>query len=56
VKDTHETKVPLLFIDTAGCNFGEVLGVENESKANEAEVEIVVSYIQKLMNAGLKLK
>lgn len=56
VTETDETRVPLTFIDTAGCNIGEDVVKESESKSNEGEVEIVAAYVQRLRAAGVLAK
>jgi len=46
--------MPVLFIDTIGCNLGENEAVEGESKSNEGEAEIVTVHLEELIKAGLK--
>ncbi|KAJ3057981.1 hypothetical protein HK102_010751, partial [Quaeritorhiza haematococci] len=60
VEKTDETTVPIVFIDTSGCELRESSegGSDNdfevgESRYNEGEAEIVVEYIQKLTSSGL---
>lgn len=53
VQDTEETSIPLLLIDTTGCDVTE-LDVEDEvSKGNEGEADIVSTHVTALINAGL---
>ncbi|XP_070564709.1 LOW QUALITY PROTEIN: DNA-binding protein SMUBP-2-like [Ptychodera flava] len=54
VEDTEVTSVPLLLIDTAGCDLYE-LDLEDEmSKANEGEVDLVEVHVDALVCAGVK--
>ena len=41
VVDTEDTCIPLLLIDTAGCNLSELDVACNESKGNEGEYLIL---------------
>jgi len=41
VDDTEDTCIPLLLIDTAGCNLNELDVASNESKGNEGEYLMV---------------
>ncbi|XP_028515203.1 DNA-binding protein SMUBP-2 [Exaiptasia diaphana] len=53
VQETEETTIPLLLIDTTGCDVME-LEVEDElSKGNEGEADIVATHVTALINAGL---
>jgi len=53
VQETDETVIPLLLIDTTGCDVTE-LEVEDEvSKGNEGEADIVSAHVTELINAGL---
>lgn len=55
------TQMPLLFIDTAGCDLEETApsplaptgAMEGDSKANAGEAEIVVKHVQALFEKGL---
>ena len=46
VRDTRETSVPLLFIDTAGCDLWELETPDEESKGNEGTCESVLCVVQ----------
>ncbi len=54
VADSAETRVPLLMYDTAGCDLGEALTAEGDSKANDGEVELVGLHVDRLVAAGVK--
>jgi len=41
VGDNEDTCIPLLLIDTAGCNLGELDVASNESKGNEGECAVL---------------
>ncbi|MEW6745729.1 MAG: IGHMBP2 family helicase [Planctomycetota bacterium] len=53
VATTEETDAPLLFIDTAGCDFEEQRDAEGDSKYNEGEARLVIERIEALRSAGL---
>ena len=53
IQETDETSLPLLLIDTTGCDIREK-EVENEvSKGNEGEADIVAAHVTALITAGL---
>lgn len=54
VKDTEETRVPLLLIDTAGCDLQELDLPEDVSKGNEGEADLVACHVENLIKAGVK--
>jgi len=54
VKEGALTEQPLVLVDTAGCDMGEFREEEGESLRNEGEAEVVVQYVQKLLEAGVK--
>ncbi|KAI8802126.1 DNA helicase [Cladochytrium replicatum] len=61
IKSTDETSVPVVFIDTAGCEMRERSEEDDapagddsaQSKYNEGEAELVVQYVEKLTSAGV---
>ncbi|KAI9007107.1 P-loop containing nucleoside triphosphate hydrolase protein [Gaertneriomyces semiglobifer] len=54
VRSTDETRVPLMMVDTAGCDLFEGATEDNDSKYNEGEAELVCRYLSLLCDAGLK--
>ena len=54
VQKTDLTTVPLLLIDTAGCDLYELETPEEESKGNEGETEVVVQHVEALISSGVK--
>lgn len=54
VTDTEDTSVPVVFIDTAGCNLPEDSVEAGESRGNEGEVELVGLHLEALLVAGVK--
>ncbi|KAM9854607.1 DNA-binding protein SMUBP-2 [Aulostomus maculatus] len=56
VSCVEETSTPLLLIDTAGCGLTEMEMVDEQSKGNQGEVDIVVLHINSLTDAGVKAK
>ena len=54
VNDTELTSLPLLMIDTAGCDLFELQAQGEESKGNEGEADVVVAHIKGLVQSGLK--
>uniref|UniRef100_A0A3Q3BD26 DNA-binding protein SMUBP-2 n=1 Tax=Kryptolebias marmoratus TaxID=37003 RepID=A0A3Q3BD26_KRYMA len=56
VARVEETCTPLLLIDTAGCGLTEMEVVEEQSKGNQGEVDIVELHIKALTEAGVKAK
>ncbi|KAK3594546.1 hypothetical protein CHS0354_023602 [Potamilus streckersoni] len=53
VTECEETSIPLMFIDTAGCELRELDLPEEISKGNEGEADIVAAYVEKLISCGL---
>lgn len=53
VKETEETSVPLVYIDTAGHDLIEIQDDE-ESKFNDGEIHLVLEYLEKLVKAGVR--
>jgi len=57
VVDTEDTGVPLLLIDTAGCNLSELDVASNESKGNEGEYLIIMFlFIPDVTEAVVKIQ
>ena len=54
VQETDETSIPLLLIDTAGCDVREKEVEDEVSKGNEGETEIVAAHVAALITAGLQ--
>ena len=54
VKDSPETRAPLLYIDTAGKGFEEKLETGSESRYNAEEAELVLDELRKMLEAGVK--
>eukprot|EP01135_Chromosphaera_perkinsii_P003688 Nk52_evm6s252 gene=Nk52_evmTU6s252 len=54
VKETDETRVPIFFIDTCGCDMYECEGDDDESKSNEGEAQICLGHVTRLIDAGVK--
>lgn len=54
VQETDETSIPLLLIDTAGCDVREKEVEDEVSKGNEGEADIVAAHVMALMTAGLQ--
>lgn len=48
--------VPLLLIDTAGCNLQELNIADELSKGNEGEADVVAHYVEQLIGCGLPAK
>ena len=53
VNDTDDTSLPLLLIDTAGCDVYEMQVEEEVSKGNEGEADIVTAHVSALVDAGV---
>uniref|UniRef100_H2YZ22 AN1-type domain-containing protein n=1 Tax=Ciona savignyi TaxID=51511 RepID=H2YZ22_CIOSA len=53
VEQTEDTGIPMLLIDTSGCNMGEMESEESISKANEGEAMIVCAHVDSLVKAGV---
>ena len=56
VRQTDETIIPLLFIDTQGSGTIESASDDEDSKFNEGESELVVKYFKSLIEAGVSSK
>lgn len=54
VQETDETSLPLLLIDTAGCDVREKEVEDEVSKGNEGEADIVAVHVVTLITAGLQ--
>ncbi|PFX24396.1 DNA-binding protein SMUBP-2 [Stylophora pistillata] len=54
VQGTDETSLPLLLIDTAGCDVREKEVEDEVSKGNEGEADIVAAHVMALTTAGLQ--
>ncbi|XP_065191168.1 DNA-binding protein SMUBP-2-like [Sycon ciliatum] len=52
--EEYSTDVPLLLIDTAGCDLEELPTESDMSKGNEGEADLVVAHVQQLLDLGLK--
>merc|ERR1719334_320348 len=46
----------LLLIDTAGCGMEELTGQDSISRCNEGEAGLVVTHVQRLVEAGLSIE
>ena len=44
----------MFFIDSAGCDFQENPGDEEDSKSNEGESDLVVAHVTNLIEAGIR--
>lgn len=53
VEDNEDTGIPLLLLDTAGCDFHESATSEEGSKANSGEAALVFLHVQRLVESGL---
>lgn len=56
VASVEETSTVLLLIDTAGCGLNETEDIDEQSKGNPGEVDIVDLHIKALTDAGVKTK
>ena len=56
VKKNQETDEPLLFIDTSGKGFEEMLEAGSESRYNPEEAELVIHELKKLIALGVPPK
>lgn len=56
VVDDENTRIPLVLIDTAGCDYHEIENTEPDqlSRGNEYEVNLVANHVESLINAGVK--
>ncbi len=52
-KDDDNAVVPLVLIDTTGCDMFEAEAEDEQSKANESEVALVAIHTKQLIEAGL---
>jgi ATP-dependent RNA/DNA helicase IGHMBP2 len=55
VKKTDDTSVPVIFIDTAGCNMEELVEDDEISKSNPEEVAIVSGLVDNLLSLGVSI-
>ena len=53
VKANENTEVPLVLIDTTGCDMYEMATEDDQSRANEGEAALVTVYAQELIEAGI---
>jgi ATP-dependent RNA/DNA helicase IGHMBP2 len=53
VEDVELTRAPLVFIDTAGCDFEEAVDERGESRSNEGEARLVERHVRALAAAGV---
>lgn len=53
VKDNENTSIPLVLIDTTGCDMYEMATPDEISKANEGEVALVCLHVEELVSSGL---
>ena len=56
VEETEVTAIPVLLIDTSGCDLQELTLCGEVSKGNEGEADIVTSHVEHLINSGLPAK
>ena len=56
VEDTEDTSLPVLLIDTAGCDVHENEAEDEVSKGNDGEADVVAAHVTSLVNAGLDPK
>jgi superfamily I DNA and/or RNA helicase len=54
VEESAETTLPLLFIDTAGCDFDETTAGDGGSKSNVGEAEVVGQHLEALIESGVR--
>mmetsp|Transcript_10358 Transcript_10358/g.31675 ORF Transcript_10358/g.31675 Transcript_10358/m.31675 type:complete len:697 (-) Transcript_10358:2161-4251(-) len=58
VQSTEDTTIPVLLIDTTGCNYDETIADEDsivaDSKSNVGEGQLLLMHVRKLVNAGVK--
>ncbi|XP_071955518.1 DNA-binding protein SMUBP-2-like [Antedon mediterranea] len=55
VTETEDTSIPLLFVDTAGCDMQELDLPEEVSRGNEGEADLVAAHTERLISSGLKI-
>lgn len=53
VEDNEDTALPLLLIDTAGCEMTELDTPDEESKGNEGEADLVAVHVERLVSSGV---
>ena len=53
VSANENTEIPLLLIDTTGCDMFELVTDDEQSKANEGEAALVTMYAEELIASGL---
>ncbi|MEM0924799.1 MAG: AAA domain-containing protein [Planctomycetota bacterium] len=53
VDETDWTVDPLLFVDTAGAGMNERIEADGESKYNEGEGNVIVGFVEQLLEAGV---
>jgi len=53
VSSNENTEIPLLLIDTTGCDMFELVTEDELSKANEGEAALVTMYVEELIGSGL---
>ncbi|KNC98786.1 uncharacterized protein SPPG_05763 [Spizellomyces punctatus DAOM BR117] len=54
VESTEDTRSPLVFIDTAGCDMWESVAEDGETRYNEGEARIVDAYVASLVRSGVR--
>ena len=53
VQETDETSLPLLLVDTTGCDVMEMEVEDEVSKGNEGEADIVAAHVTALITSGI---
>nr|CAB3255538.1 ZF(AN1/A20like)-2 zinc finger protein 2 [Phallusia mammillata] len=53
VLENEETNIPILLVDTSGCDMNESESESSDSKANEGEALIVYEHVTSLVEAGV---
>ncbi|XP_033095594.1 DNA-binding protein SMUBP-2-like [Anneissia japonica] len=54
VAETEDTCIPLLLVDTAGCDMHELDLPDEISRGNEGEADLVAAHIERLLSSGLR--
>lgn len=54
VHDGPDVARPVIFIDTAGCDFDESTDEDGESKSNSGEVEVLGKHLEVLIESGVR--
>lgn len=54
VASTDETGLPVILIDTAGCDLEEEEEAKGDSRSNEGETKVVVAHVDSLLRAGVR--